>query len=1337
FGSSSGSAAKNTTIDGLTAGTSYAFTLFPYAWDGVNAPTCNYLITPVVPAATATTTGSAPVVYTWQGANNGSWTTATNWNPTRTTPAPGDILQFNDGTTKTVTGVITQTITQLKLANNTIVNLQSSSAATLTITGASGPDLDVPAGCALNLNAANAITLAIGTTATGSVGGNIKFSATASTAHRLTAADPGALVFKSGSAFTAGTFFSGNPFGTANLNSVIFAGGSTYLQQAGSNPFGAGQPNSVVIFQPGSLFKVTANLVPQLSGRVYADFEMDAPGVTLSPTGSSAASMDNLTITNGTFNFNVTGPSAGVHAIHGDIVVQSGAVLNFNPSSASKVSLAGTALQTITINGTLTNTANLTLQLDNPSGVALNSPLTLNGNLELLDGVFQLGSANLTLSSGSSILGTPSATAMIAPTGSGKLQKNFPSGFTGSYLFPVGDVTGTPEYSPVTLTFTSGTFGTGNWAGVNLDNDKYPGDPNTTSYLKRYWTVSSSGITGFNCSALFQYVPADVTGTESQIFSMQVAPMPFTDFGLVNSGTHQVSALALTAFGTFTGSQPRAVVQTNPANAIGANTATLNGQVIANYNTTAITFEYGPTTSYGTTVPGQPVSVNGGGTSTALANISGLNMNTTYHFRINGQNVQGITNGNDLTFTTLCLAPSVPGTITGPANVCRNGSGYVFKVAPIPNATNYTWVLPAGASITAGAGTDSITVSFSGTAVSGNITVAGSNVCGAGSTSAPFAVTVVPQPVPVVTGPSSVCIGSSGNIYSTATGMTGYTWTISAGGTITGGAGTNSITVTWNTPGAQNVSVSYTNATGCAAAAPTVYPVTVVALPVPTITGPNVVCANAANVVYTTEPGMSNYNWAVSIGGTIVSGAGTNSITVLWPYAGNRTVSVSYTNSTGCVSPAPTVYNVTINPAAVPTIGSGNNPCVNSTNNQYITNSGMLNYVWSVSAGGTLVSGQGTNTINVTWNTIGNQWVSVSYTNTYGCAAVTPTVYNLFVNALPNAAGAITGTSGVCAGTNGVAYSCAEINNADSYTWTLPAGATIATGAGTRSITVNFGNSAVSGNISVAGVNTCGAGTASPAFPVTVGAKPAAAGTISGPASVCTGASGVAYTVPSIANATSYTWTLPAGATYTAGSSANTILVTFGPNPGAGTITVTGVNSCGQGTVSPGLNVTIHAIPAAPVVTVSGNVLTSSAPAGNQWYYEGNPIPGATGQTYTVTNNTGYYWCVVTLNGCSSPVSNKVWVVITGQAEMSQVPFTVYPVPNDGRFMVEYTAPAGESVSLEVISPLGITVYKRSDLPSGTKSFQSVTLPETGTGVYSVVLRGQTFTVARKVLVNK
>ena len=63
----------------------------------------------------------------------------------------------------------------------------------------------------------------------------------------------------------------------------------------------------------------------------------------------------------------------------------------------------------------------------------------------------------------------------------------------------------------------------------------------------------------------------------------------------------------------------------------------------------------------------------------------------------------------------------------------------------------------------------------------------------------------------------------------------------------------------------------------------------------------------------------------------------------------------------------------------------------------------MKNYVWSVSAGGTITAG-GTATssfVTVMWTTVGAQTVSVNYTNAGGCTAASPTVYNVSVNRSP------------------------------------------------------------------------------------------------------------------------------------------------------------------------------------------------------------------------------------------------------------------------------------------------------------------------------------------------
>jgi len=673
-------------------------------------------------------------------------------------------------------------------------------------------------------------------------------------------------------------------------------------------------------------------------------------------------------------------------------------------------------------------------------------------------------------------------------------------------------------------------------------------------------------------------------------------------------------------------------------------------------------------------------------------------------------------------------------TISGPASVCLNSTGNVYTTEA--GMTGYTWTVSAGGTITAGNGTSAITVTWSTTgAKTVTVNYTNANLCTAAIPTV-YNVTVNPLPVPTVTGPASVCVNSTGNVYTTEAGMTGYTWTVSAGGTITAGAGTNAITVTWTATSAQTVCVNYSNATGCSAPAPVCFNVTVNAQPTPTITGPALAC-QGTSATYTTQAGMTNYIWVVSAGGTITAGgtSTSNTVTVTWNAIGAQTVSVTYTSV--CPGSVPAIYNVTVNSAPVPTIGSTNNPCVGSTDNIYYTESGMTGYVWTISSGGTIVSGQGTSTLNVTWNLVGIQTVTVNYTSASGCSAAQPTVYTVFVNSPPNAAGAITGTATVCAGTNGVAYSTTPIVGATSYTWGVPTGATIASGSGSTSITVNFGTSAVSGNVTVAGTNQCGNGQAS-SFAVTVNALPAAAGTITGPASVCAGSTGMVYTVPAIANATTYSWTVPAGATITSGATTNSIVVTFGNTPASGIITVLGTNTCGNGTVSPNFSVTINAIPAAPVVTAAGPLLTSSVATGNQWYYEGTgAIPGATNQTYTATI-TGWYWSVVTVNGCSSDTSNHVYVLFVGQEELAGSSFSVYPVPNEGNFNVSIVTPKPETFTIEVYNLLGEKFYELKDVTTTNGKFDvEIDLRPIARGIYSVVFLSKEHKVIRKMIVNK
>jgi photosystem II stability/assembly factor-like uncharacterized protein len=116
--------------------------------------------------------------------------------------------------------------------------------------------------------------------------------------------------------------------------------------------------------------------------------------------------------------------------------------------------------------------------------------------------------------------------------------------------------------------------------------------------------------------------------------------------------------------GMFTAVPGQPAVTTNPATYITSFSATLNGTVNPNGQTTNVHFEYGTTTNYGSTTASH--SYTGNTTQSVTANISGLTASTTYHFRIVATNNAGTVHGSDRTFTTLS-ATGPPVVITNPA----------------------------------------------------------------------------------------------------------------------------------------------------------------------------------------------------------------------------------------------------------------------------------------------------------------------------------------------------------------------------------------------------------------------------------------------------------------------------------------------------------------------------------------------------------------------------------------------------------------------------------------------------------------------------------------------
>ncbi len=160
-------------------------------------------------------------------------------------------------------------------------------------------------------------------------------------------------------------------------------------------------------------------------------------------------------------------------------------------------------------------------------------------------------------------------------------------------------------------------------------------------------------------------------------------------------------------------------VETLPAAPVGETTATLNGKVNPNGLETKYFFEYGTTTSYGS----KTAEVSAGSGSSPLEkaqSISGLKVNTTYHYRIVASNSSGTSQGGDLTLKTVG-APVVLGgsadtkflgeeaTLTG--TVVPNGLPSTFQFEYGTKSGTYTVKVPIPAGAVSGTGYIPVTVS--------------------------------------------------------------------------------------------------------------------------------------------------------------------------------------------------------------------------------------------------------------------------------------------------------------------------------------------------------------------------------------------------------------------------------------------------------------------------------------------------------------------------------------------------------------------------------------------------------------------------------------------------
>jgi hypothetical protein len=137
-----------------------------------------------------------------------------------------------------------------------------------------------------------------------------------------------------------------------------------------------------------------------------------------------------------------------------------------------------------------------------------------------------------------------------------------------------------------------------------------------------------------------------------------------------------------TRIASFKFSNQPAVITTG-ATALTPTTAILNGTINPNGLASTYHFEWGTSIAYGNNTT---TTSAGSGTSSVpvSASITGLTGGTTYHFRLDGVNSDGSTNGNDMTFTpgsavvtTTAATEITTSTATSGGNVVSDGGSAV------------------------------------------------------------------------------------------------------------------------------------------------------------------------------------------------------------------------------------------------------------------------------------------------------------------------------------------------------------------------------------------------------------------------------------------------------------------------------------------------------------------------------------------------------------------------------------------------------------------------------------------------------------------------------------
>lgn len=421
--------------------------------------------------------------------------------------------------------------------------------------------------------------------------------------------------------------------------------------------------------------------------------------------------------------------------------------------------------------------------------------------------------------------------------------------------------------------------------------------------------------------------------------------------------------------------------------------------------------------------------------------------------------------------------------INGSNSVCEN-STELYTVEPSGLVT-YTWNVTNGTLNSQGGQNTSITWGSNSGVLS--VSAIDANTCISEIINLP--VTVNSNPVITgISGDGTPNCNESGVSYTVAPANSGsnYTWTVPNGASIASGAtgsGNTTITVDF---GMDNGSIGVIEeVNGCASS--------VFQLPIElngcglnanfSIIGTDTICVGSSVTFHDETTGNPDaWLWDFDNGSSPPSANTQGDHTVTYSTVGSKTITLTATENGFDDTETKVAYVVVLDTTATSSVVGNATVCPNSSGEVYQVDDHLnSSYAWSIPSGASFVGPQNGNSITVDWGINGGV-VSVQETNENGCPSNPKDLLVSMENATADAGPINVPSIDLCGNNSGDQYdfSIAPVNFATSYNWVIPSGATITSGSGTESISVDFGATYGSNlTIEVTPVGYCGSGSSS------------------------------------------------------------------------------------------------------------------------------------------------------------------------------------------------------------------------------------------------------------------